>query len=223
MMIKARPLSPFFFWCGAILIGWLLKRRFNKIVIKGIAIKPDHSYLLMCNHFSFLDGFLAYYLCNKALKKKDAMKSLYIMVLKKQMQKNKWLKYCGCFSVEPRKRSIKQSFEYAAEVLSTPGNVLLFYPQGNLESIHIRHIQFEDGLRQIVPQIQGKCQLIWSSNLIEYFESTKPSIHFNMLDCGSNSEFDFEALQKKVNLHHYNAMKKNIRFTEETASQQPIA
>lgn len=216
-MIKARPLKPFFFWWGALLISWLLKRRFNKIVVRDVALRPGHSYLLMCNHFSFLDGLLAYYLCHKSLKKKDAMKSLYIMVLKKQMEKNKWLKYCGCFSVEPRKRSMKQSFDYSAGILSVPGNVLLFYPQGNLESIHIRHIQFEDGLRQIIPQIKGKCQLIWSSNLIEYFESTKPSVYFNMLDCGTVEEFDFEALQKKVNQHHLEAMKKNIRFTAEPA------
>jgi hypothetical protein len=218
-MIKARPLKPFFFWWGALFISWLLKRRFNKIVVRDAALRPGHSYLLMCNHFSFLDGLLAYYLCHKALKKKDAMKSLYIMVLKKQMEKNKWLKYCGCFSVEPRKRSMKQSFDYAAGVLSVPGNVLLFYPQGNLESMHIRHIQFEDGLRQIIPQIKGKCQLIWSSNLIEYFESTKPSVYFNMLDCGTVEEFDFETLQKKVNQHHLEAMKKNIRFTTEPPSE----
>lgn len=217
-MIKARPLKPFFFWWGALLIGWLLKRRFNKIVVRNISVKPGHSYLLMCNHFSFLDGLLAYYLCHKTLKK-NGMRNLYIMALKKQMEKNKWLKYCGCFSVEPRKRSIKQSFDYAASVLSVPGNVLLFYPQGNLESMHIRHIQFEDGLRQIVPQIKGKCQLVWSSNLIEYFESTKPSVYFNMLDCGTVEDFDFDALQKKVNLYHLEAMKKNIRFTAEPAGQ----
>ncbi|WP_316813646.1 lysophospholipid acyltransferase family protein [Pedobacter heparinus] len=215
MIIKAKPLPPFFFRCGAILIGWLLKRRFNKLVISDVDVRPDHSYLLMCNHFSFLDGILAYYLCAKVLKKKNVMKHLYIMSLKKQMQKNKWLKYCGSFSVDPGKRSIQESFDYAAEVLSTPGNVLLFYPQGNLESSHVRHIQFQDGLREIVPQVKGHCQLIWSSNLMEYFESTKPSIYFNLLDCGTSREFDFEALKQNVNTHHRLAIAKNIRFTKE--------
>lgn len=215
MIIKAKPLPPFFFRCGAILIGWLLKRRFNKLLIRDIEVRPDHSYLLMCNHFSFLDGILAYYLCNRVLKKKQVMKHLYIMSLKKQMQKNKWLRYCGSFSVDPGKRSIQESFAYAAEVLSTPGNVLLFYPQGNLESCHIRHIQFQDGLKEIVPQVKGPCQLIWSSNLIEYFESTKPSVYFNLLDCGTNQEFDFKALSQKVNAHHRMVIEKNIRFTKE--------
>lgn len=215
MIIKSKPLSPFFFSCGAILIGWLLKRRFNKLVIRDIALRPDHSYLLMCNHFSFLDGILAYYLCDQVLKKKNVMKQLYIMSLKKQMEKNKWLRYCGSFSVDPGRRSIRESFDYAAEVLSTPGNVLLFYPQGNLESSHVRHIQFQDGLREIIPNVKGACQLIWSSNLVEFFESTKPSVYFNLLDCGTNGEFDFEALKQNVNTHHRQAIAKNIRFTEE--------
>lgn len=218
MIIKAKPLNPFFFKCGVTIIGWLFKRRFNKIILRDIEIKPDHSYLLMCNHFSFLDGLLAYYLCDKALRKKNGMKRLYIMSLKKQMEKNKWLRYCGSFSIDPGKRSIMESFDYATEILSKPGNVLLFYPQGNLESSLVRYIKFQDGLKQIVPKVKGKCQLIWSSNLIEYFESTKPSLYYNLLDCGTNEEFDFESLKQQVNLHHRKSIEKNIRFTKEPIS-----
>lgn len=216
MIIKSRPLPLFVFRYGAMLIGWMLRRRFNKIVIRDIEIRPDHSYLLMCNHFSFLDGILAYYLCDQVLRKKNMMKRLYIMSLKKQMEKNKWLRYCGSFSVDPGSRSIRESFNYAAEVLSTPGNVLLFYPQGKLESSHVRYIQFQEGLREIVPQLKdNNCQLIWSSNLIEYFESTKPSVYFNLLDCGTSGEFDFGKLKQDINTHHRRAIEKNIRFTKE--------
>lgn len=215
MIIKSRPLPPFFFKCGAILVGWFLKRRFNKLLIRDIGIKSGHSYLLMCNHFSFLDGLLAYYLCNKLFWKTGGMRKLYIMSLKKQMEKNKWLRYVGSFSVEPGRRSIKESFAYAAEVLSEPGNLLLFYPQGNLESSHIRHIRFEDGLNEIVPAIKGNCQLVWSSNIVDFFESTKPSVSFNLLDCGTNKDYDFERLKREVNAHHRRSVERNIRFTVE--------
>jgi 1-acyl-sn-glycerol-3-phosphate acyltransferase len=215
MIIKSKPLKPFFFWWGGVFISWILKRRFNKIIINDIKIKPGHSYLLMCNHFSFLDGFLAYYLCNKLIWGDDKMKRLYIMSLKKQMLKNKWLQYIGSFSIDPGKRSIKESFDYAAEVLSQPGNLLLFYPQGNLESQHITHIHFEAGLNEIVPRIQGKCQLIWTSNILEYFESGKPSLYFNLLDCDTNQEFDFKALQQQVNAYHKQALYQHVRFTKQ--------
>ena len=215
MIIKSKPLPPFLFSCAAALLGLVFKWRFNKMIINEVAIKPDHSYLLMCNHFSFWDGFWAFYLCNKVMRKDHGMKRLYIMSLKKQMEKNKWLRYFGSFSVEPGKLSMHESLAYSAEILSEPGNLLLFYPQGKLESCHVRHIIFEDGITHIVPQINGNCQLLWSSNLIEYFESLKASVYFNMMDCGTNHDFDFEALKEKVNNHHVQAIKSNIRFTKE--------
>jgi hypothetical protein len=215
MIIKSKPLSPFFFKFLAFFLDILIKLRFKKMVIKGIDINPGHSYILMCNHYSFWDGFLAYYLCNKVLWKKDGMKRLYIMSLKKQMEKNPWLQYVGSFSVDPRKLSLHESFTYAAEMLSEPGNLLLFYPQANLESSHIRHIFFEEGLYEIVTQIKGNCQLIWSSNIMEYFESLKPTVYFDLLDCGTNHTFDFDALKRQVNTFHRKAIEKNIRYTDE--------
>ncbi|MES2651827.1 MAG: 1-acyl-sn-glycerol-3-phosphate acyltransferase [Bacteroidota bacterium] len=214
MIIKSKPLHPFFFWWGALFIRIFLNRRFNKIKVNEIEIKPDHSYILMCNHFSFLDGFLAYYLADR-LFKKNGMRRLYIMSVKKQMEKNWWLRYIGSFSIDPGKRSIDESFTYAADVLAQPGNLVLMYPQGNMESNYIRHIHFEDGLNQIVPKITGKCQLLWSSNILEYFESTKPTLYYNLLDCGSNNEFDFELVKQKVNLHHKASIEKNFRFSEQ--------
>lgn len=211
MIIKAKPLYPFFFWWGALFVGIFLKSRFNKIKISSVHIKPEHSYLLMCNHFSFLDGFLVYYLTHKLFRKKK----LHIMVMKKQMEKNWWLRYIGCFSIDPGRRSIEETFEYTAALLAKPGNVVVIYPQGNMESTHIRRIKFEDGLNQIVPQIKGKCQLLWSSNILEYFESTKPSLQYNLLDCGTNEDYDFEVLKQRVNHHHRNSIEQNFRFTEE--------
>lgn len=215
MIIKSRPLNSFFYWWGALFIKIFLHNRFRKINIQEIDLKPGHSFLLMSNHFGFLDGFLAYYLTAKFFKKKGGMKKLYIMSLKKQMEKNWWLRFVGSFSVDPGKRSIEESFAYATEILNTPGNLLLFYPQAKLESLYVRHIFFEDGINQIVPKITGKCQLVWSSNLIEFLESTKPSLTFNLLDCGSAAEYDFEKLTRSVNQHHLSAIQNNFRFTKE--------
>ena len=185
------------------------------MILNEVEIKPGHSYILMCNHFGFLDGFFAIYLCFKFINKKQKLKGLYTMSVKKQMEKNRWLKYTGSFSVEPGTRSVDETLTYAADILNTPGNILIFYPQGNLESQYIRYIEFKDGIYDIATRTKGDCQLIWSSNLIEYFESTKPSAYFNLLDCGTTHNFDFEALKDKVNKHHLQAMKNNVRFTEE--------
>lgn len=221
MIIKPKPVSLFWLKLAGYCVTIALKVTKNKLIIRPVDIRPNHSYLLLCNHFSFADGFISFYLAYQTLIKQGKMKRLYIMVLKKQIEKNPWLRYFGAFSVEPGKiLSIKESLAYAAEVLNTPGNVLLFFPQGNLESCHVQTIQFQDGLATLVPQIEGDCQLLWSSNIIEYFESIKASVYFDMLDCGTNKSFDFDSLQQQVNAHHKAALKSNIRFTKEDQPAQ---
>jgi len=215
MIIKAKPIPMFFVRLGIGPLLWFYRRRFNKMIINDIDIKAGHSYILMCNHFGFLDGFFAYYLCFKLIKKQQKLKHIYTMSVKKQMEKNWWLKYSGSFSVEPGKRSVAESLDYAASLLNEPGNLLIYYPQGNLESAYIRHIEFKDGIYEIVTRTKGNCQLIWGSVLLEYFESTKQSVYFNLLDCGTNHDFDFEQLKENVNAHHLQSIKKNIRFTDE--------
>jgi 1-acyl-sn-glycerol-3-phosphate acyltransferase len=215
MIIKAKPLPYTLIKWGSLCLMWFFRRRFNKMLMNDIEIKPGHSYLLMCNHFGFLDGFFAYYICFHLLDKKQKINGIYAMSVKKQMEKKPFLKYFGSFSVEPGKRSVDESLDYAAEILNTPGNILLYYPQGNLESSHIRYIEFKDGIYEIITRTKGKCQLIWGSILIEYFESLKPSGYINLLDCGTADSFDFEELKTKVNKHHLASMRKNVRFTVE--------
>jgi len=215
MIIKAKPIPFFLFRWIMLPVLWFYRRRFNKMIINDIDIKPGHSYILMCNHFGFFDGFFAYYLCFHFITKKQKLRGIYTMSVKKQMERNWFLQYSGSFSVEPGKRSVDETLDYAAALLAQPGNLLIYYPQGNLESAYIRHIEFKDGIYEIVTRTQGTCQLIWSSILMEYFESTKQSVYFNLLDCGTNHNFDFEELKKKVNGHHLASIEKNFRFTKE--------
>jgi hypothetical protein len=215
MIIEAKPIPYRFYRLLMRPVLWLFRQRFNKMIISEIHIKPGHSYLLMTNHFGFFDGFFAYYLCLNYIGKKQKLKGLYSMSVKKQMEKKWWLKYAGSFSVDPGKRSVGESLNYAAKLLSEPGNVLIFYPQAELESMYVRHIDFKDGLYEIVTRTEGDCQIIWSSVLTEYFEGFKPSVYFNLLDCGTNKPFNFEALKKKINAHHLQSIKNNIRYTKE--------
>jgi len=214
MIYKSKPLSPKLFPVLAWVAGLFFKSRCKKLNIDPIDLKPGHSYILMCNHFSFWDGFWAFYICNKVFMNKG-MKKLYIMSLKKQMDKNKWLRYIGSFSIDPGKRSINETFDYAAEILSEPGNLLLFYPQGKLESLYTRYIKFDEGLYEIVPRIKGDCQLIWNTTTLEFFESIRPTLSCQMLDCGTNHDFDFESLKKNVNEFHVKAITRDMRYTEE--------
>ncbi|WP_231489847.1 1-acyl-sn-glycerol-3-phosphate acyltransferase [Pedobacter sp. Leaf170] len=214
-MIKDKPLPDSLLRFGGKVLSWFIKKKFKKIILNEIDIKANHSYLLMCNHFSFWDGLLACFIVVNAIDKKQRLKGMKIMVLEKQMEMNKWLKYIGCFSIAPKSIRAKESLDYAIDILNEPGNVLIIFPQGNLESMFIRYIKFKDGITSIIPHVKVNCQLIWSSNFIEFFEGLKPRVYLNMLDAGTNSDFDFERLKSDVNAHHLSSMKKNFRFTEE--------
>ena len=125
MMIKAKPLPTWVLVVLGHLVSWFLRRKLNKIEIFDTPISDGYSYILMCNHFSFLDGFIAAHILRKAIYDKNKqIKSMYIMVLEKQLQQNKWITRFGGFSIMPGAASAKESLEYAAEIMSVPGNVL---------------------------------------------------------------------------------------------------
>lgn len=215
MIIKAKPIPFFLFKWGALFIFWLFRPKFNKVIIQPCAIKEHHSYLLMCNHFSFWDGFWAWYLTLKAIDSQQKVRAFYIMILEKQLRKNQFLRFFGCFSIAPGMVSIKESLDYAAEVLETKGNVLLMYPQGVLESHYVKKMVVKEGIAEIINRVKGNCQLLWSSNFVEFFESFKPSIYFKMLDCGSNKDFDIDEFTAKINEHHQQGMLQQYRFTKD--------
>lgn len=137
------------------------------------------------------------------------------MMLEKQLEQRRWLTRIGGFSIAPGTISLAESLDYTASLLDQPGNVVVMFPQANLESLHVRTIEVKPGVAEIMKRLKGKCQLIWSSNLIDYFESLKPSVYFHLLDCGTNENFNHDELVEKINKHHRKAIKRQIRFTVE--------
>jgi len=216
MIIKANPIRFKYLLIIGRFLAWLFSWRFNKMKINEAEILKNHSYVLMCNHFSFWDGFWAGYLCLKSIYKQEPnLKGFYIMVLEKQLAQHKWLTRLGCFSIAPGTNTVNESLDYAAQLLNVPGNIFLMYPQGKLESNHVRNIRIKPGIAEIINRVEGDCQLLWSSNLIEYFESLKPSVYFHVLDCGTNKDFNLELLTASINQHHKLAIQKQFRFTVE--------
>ncbi len=215
MIIQAKPLSHIYFNLVSFFIRQVLKVKFNKLVLSEFTLRSNHSYLLMCNHTSFWDGILAFYLCNELIRKKVSEGNVYTMVLEKQMQKNWWLKYAGAFSIAPGKSSVAESLAYATDILETPGNILLMYPQGKLESQYVRHIEVKDGIFEIASRVNENCQLIWCSILFDYFESLKPSIYFNLFDAGNKDNVDLKNISDSINAFHLKAIKKQFRYTIE--------
>jgi 1-acyl-sn-glycerol-3-phosphate acyltransferase len=187
-------------------VAYRLKKAFNKFEYNHINIRSGHSILFLCNHFSWWDGFWAGQLAHIYLHR-----NFYIMMQEDHLQKRMFFNRLGGFSMNKKSKEVIQSLQYAASLLENPANLVTVYPQGALESNHTDYIKIEKGIAYIVKKIKGDCQIVYSSVLIDYFESLKPSVYCHLLDCGTNHDFDLERLQQQINEHHRAAIKKQLR------------
>ena len=186
-------------------VNYRAGKAFNVMRYNHINIKPYHSILLLCNHFSWWDGFWAGWLTDQYLHR-----DFYIMMQEDHLESRKWLGYMGGFSINRQSKEVINSLNYAAELLNEPRNLVTVFPQGALMSNHSEDVHIEKGIGHIIKKIKGDCQIIYYSAFIEYFESLKPSVYFHLLDCGTNHDFDFEQLKSVISTHHRQALKEQI-------------
>lgn len=185
---------------------WRLLRSFRSLTLYNqISINPQHSVLLLCNHFSWWDGFLTAYLIHFIFGKKN-----FTMIQEDQLQQRLWLRWLGSFSINRTSRDMFKSMQYAANQLDNSENAIAVFPQGSLQSNHCSEIKLEKGISYIIKNIKGDCQIIYVSVLIDYFESFKPTAYFHFLDAGTNHNFDFEKLSKEINDFQQQALKNQI-------------
>lgn len=176
MIIKDRPIR---------LIQWLmlgaekyLLAKFSKITFLNTpSINSNVATLLLMNHFSFNDGPMMHFLCRKVLKKE-----FKVMVLEEQMRNFKALKYIGCFSVNKKSRSLVESLDYAATLLSEPKNMLGIFPQGGVYSHHLERIHFEQGLDRILKKNKKTIQVVFAVVLLDFLASFKPKANVYLMD-----------------------------------------
>ncbi|MCF8372811.1 MAG: lysophospholipid acyltransferase family protein [Bacteroidales bacterium] len=194
-MIKAQHTRfhvRFFEWYSK----FMLNRHFQRISINGDIPRKDMSILLIGNHFSWWDGFIANYLNATLWQRK-----FHVMMLKEQLSQRMFLSKAGCFSIEPGRRDIVESLNYSRDILSNPENLLVMYPQGKIESMHTKQFHFSKGIERIIPE-NSNIQIIMYVALVDYFSSSKPSltIYLNEFVGG---EMNSQELENSFN-HYYN-------------------
>ncbi|MBE9585730.1 lysophospholipid acyltransferase family protein [Mucilaginibacter sp. JRF] len=203
-MIPARRVSLFSNWFARYM-RYRIHKAFNRVVVTPFKPKPGHSVLLLCNHFSWWDGFFGNYLAYWHLKRK-----LFIMMQQDHLRKRMLFNLFGGFSIEKGSREMIRSLQYAAGLLDDPENLVVVFPQGGLISNHATEIGIEKGIERLIKNIKGPCQIVYSCVLIDYFESLKPSAFIHLFDCGVAGEVPFEQLVSNINAHHKQALANQI-------------
>lgn len=150
----------------------VLRKYFRSIRYIGEFKSNKLPVVVISNHFSYWDGFIHIMLNQKLWKKR-----FHFMMLEEELQKNMILSKIGAFSVNKSNFSSIDSIRYSAEILRNPDNLLLFFPQGEIQSLYTNRFSFEKGvLSHILKQLDNKFQMVFSINLIDYSSFKKPEI-----------------------------------------------
>jgi len=176
MILKAKHnffIYPFFQWYAV----WLIKRKFSKANIIGSFDDKNLPVLLIANHISWWDGFWAMYLNLKIIKRK-----FHFMMLEEQLQKFWFFNYTGGFSVNKKAKSVIDTLNYTGELLNDAKNMVLIFPQGEIQSMHLQTFQFEKGINHILKGKEEKIQILFMANLVDYFSTPKPIINIYIQD-----------------------------------------
>jgi hypothetical protein len=195
MIIKAyhHPvIYPFF----KFLTCWKVSRNFRIVQISGNYHEAGLPLLLIANHVSWWDGFWVSYINLKVFKRK-----YHFMMLEEQLKAFPILGKTGGYSIKKRSRSILESLKYTVELLRDPANVVLLFPQGEIQSIYTSSFRFEKGIEKLLGMIENKIQILFIVNLIDYFSQPKPGLYVFFKEfTAENREIDF--MQKEYNLFY---------------------
>lgn len=153
----------------------LFKKYFHRLEVTWNAVSPQEnsSILLLANHFSWWDGFFWYYL-NKVVWKKK----FHIMMLEEQLKRYWFFRFLGAFSIRKNSRSVMESFAYASKLVADPNNLVLIFPQGEIQPLSIEKIKFERGIELLKTSDTYTTQTVFGYVHTEYGSNPKPTVRF---------------------------------------------
>jgi 1-acyl-sn-glycerol-3-phosphate acyltransferase len=173
----------------------MIHRHFSKVVMKGEFNDRGLPVLLIGNHFSWWDGFIANYLNSEIFHRR-----FHIMMLEEQLRKRMFLNKTGAFSIQKSSRSVIDSLAYAAELLKERKNLVVLYPQGQFQSVYDRQIKFEKGFVSIPQKVsETGLQLTFYIALIDYFSQRKPLLSLHIREYSIAPQFTAHDLETAYN------------------------
>lgn len=163
---------------------WKMKKNFHEVKLIGNIDLKELPLLVISNHSTWWDGFWLMHLNLKVLKRK-----FHFMMLESQLRKFWFFNYSGGFSIHKKSKTIFETFDYTAKLLSEKQNLVIVFPQGEITSIHNQNIKFEKGIEKIINRMKNKISIVMVVNLVDYFSNPKPTLYQYI------KEFDFENFQ----------------------------
>ncbi len=188
----------------------LLHKNFNNFYVTGDL--PDlnkYSGLIITpNHFSWWDGFITYFLI-----KKLSHKNIFTMMLEDQLNKYWFFKKVGAYSINPLNPvSMVRTLEYTLNVLNNGENIVVLYPQGEIQSLVSDDIKIKPGLKILCGK-KGVKNILPLAIKIEYGNNKKPDIaaSFGRIFSAVEMNANYDAFEGEF-LHNIKRLKENSDF-----------
>jgi 1-acyl-sn-glycerol-3-phosphate acyltransferase len=156
----------------------LLRNNFSHfyLVNEPPAVDDGHGLIVTPNHFSWWDGFFIDYVLRRY-----SARRLHIMMLENQLRRYRFFRKLGAYSVDPKDReSITESLRFTAQILNNPGNLVVYYPQGEIQPYDKRPLQVKTGLRRVLQLTTIPVAVVPTAFKIQYAHERRPCIiaHF---------------------------------------------
>jgi hypothetical protein len=152
----------------------LLRKNFNGFYVTGNMPDPEKypGLIITPNHFSWWDGFITYYLI-----KKFSTKKIYTMMLEDQLKRYWFFKKVGAYSInQTNPVSIARTLEYTRNVLNDSNNIVVLYPQGEIQPLTSEDVIIKAGLKLVLGEKSGGKHVLPLALKIEYGNNRKPDI-----------------------------------------------
>jgi 1-acyl-sn-glycerol-3-phosphate acyltransferase len=181
-----------------------MKRSFHSFFIREEVKDKGLPVLVISNHISWWDGIWALQVNRKLFKRK-----FHFMMLEEQLRKHWFLNYTGGFSVSRNSRHVIESIEYAAELLKENNNMVLFFPQGEIESMHQQQFTFQKGIERVLKSVYSEIQVVFLVCLVDYFSNVKPEVNAYLHDF--KGKYTTAEIQKEYNSFYNNCIFKQVK------------
>jgi len=136
-------------------------------------IDKSKSLIVTPNHFSWWDGFFVYWLNKKILNKK-----LFIMMLEEQLKRYWFFQKIGCYSIDLNdSKKMFTSLKYTLGLTQIPENVIIIYPQGEIQSYELRPVEVKDGVDFLAKKSKSGFQIIPIAFKIHYTNERLPIVY----------------------------------------------
>ena len=186
---------------------WL---HFGKIqVVNQPEIAPNTSLLVVCNHISWWDGMLLYEINRRYFKKR-----FHALAGIQQLKKSVVINLIGVFGLD--KKSVKdlwRSLKYSASLLDSPKNMLLIYPQGQIQSPLNPKFTVNMGVYKIWLETKADTQMLFVFLIIEH-DAQKPTCYFYSQNSHLSNTSDFKTFENAYLSFVENAKNEHITTIE---------